>query len=109
MNDTNLCRFQGRIIRKSDLRLTDNQSTVLTVTLEVKSKAVDGSGEAYRRLDFAQIVLWDSLATEVACLPQDSEIEVESRLQTRSFKNRSGGKQYVTEFVATEVRPCLRA
>lgn len=60
------------------------------------------SGEWKEETDWANIVLWrsENLATY---LTKGKQVYVEGRLQTRSWDDKEGKKQYITEVVADEV------
>lgn len=104
MTATNLCKFHGRIIRKSELKGTEGKKPAVNVTIAVQSTAINGSGESYDRTDFAQVVFWDDLAAEAMSFGVNASITVEARMQTRSYKAEKV-KRYVTEFVALAILP----
>jgi single-strand DNA-binding protein len=60
------------------------------------------TGEWKEETDWAKVVLWrnENLANY---LTKGKQIYVEGRLQTRSYDDKDGKKQYMTEVVADEV------
>ncbi|MDQ3230676.1 MAG: single-stranded DNA-binding protein [Pseudobdellovibrionaceae bacterium] len=104
MTATNLCKFHGRIVRKSELKSADGKNPAVNVTIAVTSRAINGSGESYERTDFAQVVFWDDLAAEALAYGRNAVITVEARMQTRSYKAENV-KRYITEFVALAILP----
>ena len=60
------------------------------------------TGEWKEETDWANVVLWrsENLATY---LTKGKQVYVEGRLQTRSWDDKDGKKQYMTEVVADEV------
>ncbi len=103
MNATNICKFQGRIIRKSEPQATESGASVINALVAVESVAINGAGDQYNRTDFAQIVFFDDLALEVERLLRNTAVIIEARMQTRSYRTQAGEKRYVTEFVALNV------
>ncbi len=60
------------------------------------------TGEWKEETDWANVVLWrqENLANY---LTKGKQVYVEGRLQTRSWEDKDGKKQYMTEVVADEV------
>ena len=105
----NFAQFTGRIIRKQELAILNDDRKVLTVTLTVRSKAYDAEGEVYRRTDFPQVVFYGEDAAVVDSLPLESTVSIDARFQTRSYTDKKGMERYVSEFVALSLNEYLMA
>ncbi len=55
--------------------------------------------------DFIPIVVWGKIAESTAnYMRKGSQISVAGRIETRSYEAKDGGRRYVTEVVADEVK-----
>lgn len=63
------------------------------------------SGEWKEETDWVNVVLWRS-ENLAKYLTKGKQVYVEGRLQTRSYDDKEGKKQYITEVVADEVILC---
>ena len=74
--------------------------TQITVAVERRFKK-DGQQEA----DFIPVVIWGKAAESTAQYTEKGRlIGISGRIQTRSYEAKDGGKRYVTELVAEEVK-----
>lgn len=88
----------GRLTKDVDLRYTSNGTAVGTFTLAVNRQFTNDKGE--READFIQCVVWRKPAETLANYTRKgSHIEIEARIQTRSYDNAEGKRVYVTEAV----------
>ena len=85
----------GRLTKKADYKQIKDKS-VASFTLAVNRQ----DGEA----DFLPIVVWNRQADNVnKYLDKGSQVAVEGRIQTRSWKDEKGNTRYTTEVVASNV------
>jgi single-strand DNA-binding protein len=109
MNASNNCKFVGRLTKSplESLKKLDNGNSFLTISIAVKSKATDKTGEAYERTDYPQLTLWNEKAESAALeLAKGSLVEVSAQLQTRRYKAEDGQTwRYVTEFLVQSIQP----
>ena len=93
----------GRLTADPTLKYTPGSGTaVTTVTLAVDRAFVkDGKKEA----DFIPVVIWGKSAESTAqYMKKGLLMGVAGRIQTRSYEAKEGGKRYVTEVVAEEIK-----
>lgn len=108
MNTSNNCFFTGRLTKNpmDSFKKLPSGSTVLNLSLAIRSTAKDKSGQSYERTDFANFIVWDELAEKLALdLEKGQAIEVQAQLQSRKYTGKDGSTKWVTEFVATHVVP----
>ena len=92
----------GRLTRDPELRYTGSNVPVASFSLAVNRNFTNQSGE--READFINIVVWRKQAENVKnYLSQGSQVEIDGRIQTRSYDDKDGNKRYVTEVIADNV------
>lgn len=86
----------GRLTKDPELRTTTSDKQVASFTL-----AVDKYGEG---ADFINCIVWGKQA-ENLCKYQEkgSQIALNGRIQTRTYDDAKGNKQYITEVVAESI------
>ena len=99
----------GRLTKDSELRYTQEGKGILTFTLAVSRNYKNANGEY--DADFIQCVLFGSTdqercrATKLAdYLNKGTLVNVEARMQSRSYENQDGQMVYVTEAVIEEIQ-----
>ena len=93
----------GRLTRDPELRYTPNGVAVANFTIAVNRPFSNQQGE--READFISIVVWRAQAENVAnYVKKGHSVGLDGRLQTRSFDNSEGKRQFVTEVVADSVQ-----
>ena len=93
----------GRLTKDPELKYTPGAGTaVTTVTLAVdRTHSKEGKKEA----DFIPVVIWGKSAESTAqYMKKGLLMGVAGRIQTRSYEAKEGGKRYVTEVVAEEIK-----
>lgn len=93
----------GRLTADPQLKFTQGTGTaVATFTLAVNRRfKKEGQPDA----DFIPIVVWGKIAESTAnYMRKGSQISVAGRIETRSYEAKDGGRRYVTEVVADEVK-----
>ena len=90
----------GRLTKDPDLRFTPNGVAVANFTL-----AVDRVFSKEKETDFIPCVVWRKQAENCAeYIGKGSLVAVEGRIQVRTYESKDGGKRWVTEVVADNVR-----
>jgi len=90
----------GRLGRDAETKFTPSGASVTKFSLATNRNIKDQqSGEWKEETDWANIVLWkaDNIANY---LTKGKMVYLEGRLQSRSYDDKDGKKQYVTEVVA---------
>jgi len=93
----------GHLGRDAETRFTPAGVAVTKFSVATNRRWKDQqSGEWKEETDWANIVLWrqENLANY---LTKGKQVYVEGRLQTRSYDDKDGKKQYMTEVVAEDV------
>lgn len=93
----------GRMTKDPELKFTPGTGTAVTnFTIAVNRRfKKEGQPDA----DFIPIVVWGKVAESTAnYMKKGSQISVAGRIETRSYEAKDGGKRYVTEVVADEVK-----
>lgn len=98
----NVCTFVGRLVKDVELRYTPNGKAVANFNLAITRAYPDQNGE--RQADFILCQAWGKVAENMANqLSKGDTIGIQSRVQTRSYKNQQGQRVYVTEFIVEGV------
>jgi single-strand DNA-binding protein len=98
----------GRLARDPELSYTPNTQTAacrITLAVDRPKRNGDAQGADYvRSADFIRITVWGRQAeTCDRYLSKGRQIAVMGRIQTGSYKNRSGETVYTTDVVAERV------
>ena len=94
--------IMGRLTRDPELRYTQSNTPVATVTLADDRDYTGSNGE--RGVDFIDCVAWRSTAEFVSKYFQKGSMAVASgRLQLRDWIDRDGNKRRSSEVLATSV------
>ena len=90
----------GRITQDLELKTTNNGREVVSFSIATNQNWTDQSGQKQEKTDFHNIVFWGKQAATIAqyCV-KGQELYVEGRLETRSWDDDSGKKNYRTEII----------
>ncbi len=91
----------GRLVRNPELRTTENNKNVTTVTLAIPRSFKNMNGEY--DTDFIDCILWENTAksTSEYCHKGDI-VGIKGRLQSRVVE-KDNEKKYLTEIIAEKV------
>ena len=92
----------GRLVKKPELRVTENgkKTSVITLAVPRNYKNMDGEYET----DFLDCTLWTNVAENTSEYCQTGDmIGVKGRVQTRTITSDDGSKKRKTEIVAEKV------
>ena len=98
----NVVSIMGRLTKKPELKQTPsgNDVCVFTVAVDRDAKGEDGT----RQADFLDIIAWKGTARLVADrFDKGQGISITGRLQTRTWKDKSGNPRKTTEIIASQV------
>lgn len=91
----------GRLTKDPDLKFTQSEKAVATISLAVNRKFKNADGET--EADFINVVFWGKTAETLANYTKKGTlIGLTGRIQTRNYENESGQKIYITEVVAND-------
>jgi single-strand DNA-binding protein len=100
--DLNKVMIIGRLTRDPELRNTPNGAAVCQIGLATNFVYTNQqSGQKVEQVEYHNVVLWRKLA-EIAnqYLKKGQRVYIEGRLQTRTWDDKDGKKNYKTEVVA---------
>jgi len=101
MNKVMLIGFVGR---DPEMRYTSSGQPVTTFSISTSRRWTTSEGEARESNEWFNAVAWGSLAEAAnANLRQDRRAYVEGHLQTRSWEDTEGQRQFRTEVIATKL------
>lgn len=91
----------GRLGADPDVRYTQNNTAVANMSVATSDRYKDKNGEWQETTEWHRIVAWGRLA-EICqqYLKKGSQVFFEGPIQTRSWENKEGQKQYTTEIKA---------
>lgn len=91
----------GRLTKDPELKYTANNLAVANYTIAVNRKFAKPGEE--RQADFLNIVAWDKLGEFCGnYFKKGMQVVVSGRIQTRTWDNPEGKRQYFTDIVADE-------
>ncbi len=103
MFTNNNCKFIGRLTKSpmESLKRLENGNSFLSISIAVKSDALDKDGQPYQRTDYPQLTLWNDKAVAAAKdFGKGALVEVTAIVQTRRFKAEDGTSwRYTTDFL----------
>ena len=104
MSSLNKVMLIGRLGQDPEVRYTQSNTAVATLSLATNERYKDGNGEQQERTEWHRVVAWGRLA-EICqqYLNKGSLIYVEGPLQTRSWEDNQGQKRYTTEIKALQM------
>lgn len=92
----------GNLTKDPDLTTTSNGISVCKLNMAVQRKFQNKDGEY--DVDFFNVIVWRGQAENCTkWLNKGSKVSVIGSIQNRSYENKDGVKQYITEIVAEEV------
>ena len=101
----NKCQIIGNLGADPDMRYVASGDAVTTFSVAVNERWKNRDGEQQERTEWFRVVVWRGLAETCAqYLQKGRQVYVEGRLQTRSWEDKSGSKQYRTEVIADRVQ-----
>lgn len=95
----------GRLGADPEVRYTQDGMVVTNFRLATDEQWTDKNGEKAQKTEWHRIVTFGKLAEICGnYLSKGSLIYLEGRIQTRSWEDRDGVKQYTTEIVASNMQ-----
>ena len=87
----------GRLTKDPDITYTQSGNVVCKFTLAISRQGSDGT-------DFIRIVTWNKVAENCnRYLAKGSQVGIQGRIQTGSYKNSDGQTVYTTDVIANNV------
>jgi single-strand DNA-binding protein len=93
----------GRLTKDPELRLTQDGTSVTSITVAVNRHFRNQHGEI--EADFVQCTLWKKIAENTAqYCRKGSLVGITGRIQTRHYDNKEGKRIYVTDVLAETIK-----
>jgi single-strand DNA-binding protein len=95
----------GNLGKDPETRFTPNGKAVTRFSLATSNTWTGANGEKQQATEWHTVVVWGKQGE--ACgqyLEKGRQVYVEGTLRQRSYENKEGKEQYVTEIVAQKVR-----
>ena len=100
----------GHLCKDPEFRYTPSGAAVCNLRLASNHVTKTKTGEKKEEVCYMTIVVWNKRAEYCSQqLKKGSPVFVEGRLQSRSWENTDGKKQYATEIVAEYIQFLYRA
>jgi len=97
--DLNEVTLMGNVTKDPDLRYTPSGAGVLSFSMATNRRYKKGE-EWVDEPSFHNIVIWNSAEQLAQRIKKGTRILVQGRIQTRSWDDKEGKKQYKTEVVS---------
>jgi len=97
--DINEVNLMGNVTKDPDLRYTPSGAGVLSFSMATNRRYKKGE-EWVDEPSFHNIVVWNSAEQLAQRIRKGTRLVVQGRIQTRSWDDKDGKKQYKTEVVA---------
>ena len=95
----------GRLGKDPEVRYTPDGQMVTSFGLATDEQWKDKQGEKVQKTEWHKIVVFGKLAEICGnYLVKGKLVYLEGKLQTRSWENKDGVKQYTTEIVANDMK-----
>ncbi|HCD53290.1 MAG TPA: single-stranded DNA-binding protein [Balneolaceae bacterium] len=104
MSSLNKVMLIGRLGQDPEVRYTQSNTAVATMSIATSERFKDGNGELQERTEWHRVVAWGRLA-EICqqYLNKGSLVYIEGPLQTRQWEDQQGQKRYTTEIKALQM------
>lgn len=101
MSSLNKAMIIGNLGQDPEVRYTQNNTAVATLSIATSERYKDGNGEWQERTEWHRVVAWGRTA-EVCqqYLSKGSKVYIEGPIQTRQWEDKDGQKRYTTEVKA---------
>ncbi len=104
MSSLNKAMLIGRLGQEPEVRYTQSNTAVATLSVATSERFKDSNGESQERTEWHRVVAWGRLA-EICqqYLHKGSLVFIEGPIQTRQWEDKDGQKRYTTEIKALQM------
>ncbi len=105
MSSLNKAMIIGRLGQDPEVRYTQSNTAVATISVATTEKYKDRNGELQENTEWHRVVAWGRLA-EICqeYLKKGSLVYFEGPIQTREWEDKDGQKRYTTEIKALSMQ-----
>jgi single-strand DNA-binding protein len=98
MGNLNQVSLLGRLGQDPELRYTQSQVPVCTISVATSDQWVDDQGNKQEKTEWTNCVCWNKTAENASkYLHKGSEVFVQGKLETRKWQDKEGNDRYSTE------------
>ncbi|MEX0772490.1 MAG: single-stranded DNA-binding protein [Balneolales bacterium] len=100
MSSLNKAMIIGNLGADPDVRYTQSNKAVATLSIATSEKFKNNNGELQERTEWHRVVVWNRLA-EICqqYLKKGSKVYIEGKIQTNAWEDKDGQKRYTTEIL----------
>ncbi len=103
-NSANTVHLEGNLGQSIELKYTPSSRAVANASLGTDAGYKDSTGEWVKKTNWIRLVIWGDLAEACAKdLDKGNKVMVTGRMETRSWDDKDGKKQYVTEVIVDAI------
>lgn len=104
MSSLNKAMIIGRLGSDPEVRYTQSNTAVATLSVATSERFKDSNGENQERTEWHRVVAWGRLA-EICqqYLRKGSLVYIEGPIQTNQWEDKEGQKRYTTEIKALQM------
>ena len=100
----NNVQLSGNVGKAPEIRTLGTGKKLARFSIATRETYTNHKGEKVTDTQWHNIVAWGKLAEMVEQkVPKGREIEIEGKLNSRSYEDRNGNKKYITEIVCREL------
>ena len=104
MSSVNKVILIGNLTRKPELRQTQSQTAVTTLSIATNDRRKNSSGEYENFAEYHDVVVFGRTAENCErYLDKGRQVYVEGKLQTRKYTDKEGNDRRKTEILANQV------
>lgn len=104
MGSVNKVILLGNLGANPELKSTPSGQSVCEMRLATTESWTDSEGKKHEKTEWTRVVVWGKTGENAAkYLAKGRQVYIEGKLSTRSWENKEGKTQYMTEVVAQNV------
>ena len=104
MSSVNKVILIGNLTRKPELRQTQSQTSVTTLSIATNDRRKNSSGEYENVAEYHDVVVFGRTAENCErFLDKGRQVYIEGKLQTRKYTDKDGNERRKTEILSNQV------
>ena len=95
----------GRLGKDPEIKYTSSEVAVVTLNMATNTSYKSQDGEIVEKTEWHRVVIWRKTAEMISQYAKKGDlVYIEGKLATRSWDDKDGNKQYMTEIQAEQVQ-----
>ncbi len=95
----------GRLGKDPEIKYTPSEVAVVTLNMATNTSYKSQDGEIVEKTEWHRVVIWRKTAEMISQYAKKGDlVYIEGKLATRSWDDKDGNKQYMTEIQAEQVQ-----